>query len=80
MTFKLIKKLLMSILNFATFTGGKNLARNLFNKSSQDVIESGGSEISHYLALSFNENGNKRSRIASSLTRYISLYHTLQKS
>ena len=54
-------KLLMSILNFAAFAGGKNLERNLFDRSSHDVIESGDSEISQCLALSFNENGNNRS-------------------
>ena len=48
----------MSILNFAAFAGGKNLARNLFDKSSHDVFEFGGSEISQCLSLSFNENGN----------------------
>ena len=54
----------MSILNFATFASGKNLARNLFDKLSYDVIESGDSEISQFFALSFNENGNNLSRIA----------------
>ena len=70
----------MSILNFASFAGGKNLARNLFDKSSHDVIEFGGSEMSQCLALSFNENGNNLSQIASSLTHYISLYHTPPKN
>ena len=51
----------MSILNFAAFAGGKNLAINLFDKSSHDVIESGGSEMSQCLAFSFNENGNNLS-------------------
>ena len=48
-------------LNFASFAGGKNLARNLFDNSSHDVIEFGGSEMSQCLALSFNENGNNLS-------------------
>ena len=62
------------------FVGGKNLARNLFDKSSHDVIEFGGSEINHCLALSFYENGNNRSRIASSLTPlFFTLSHTSKK-
>ena len=61
----------MSILNFATFAGGKNLAINLFDKSSSDVIQSGDSKMSQFLALSFNENGNNRIQITSSLTPVI---------
>ena len=70
----------MSIVNFGSFAGGKNLDRNLFDKSSHDAIESGSLEISHYLALSFNENGNKRIRIASLLTPfYFIISHTSKK-
>ena len=71
----------MSILNFAAFAGGKNLARNLFDKSSHDVIESGGFEISQCLAFSFNENGNNLSRITSLLTPlYFTVSHTSKNS
>ena len=70
----------MSILNFVAFAGEKNLARNLFDKSSHDVIESGGYEMSQCSALSFNENGNNLSRIASSLTSlYFTVSHTSKK-
>ena len=48
----------MSILNFVAFLGGKNLDRNLFDRTSHDVIESGDSEINQCLDFSFNENGN----------------------
>ena len=70
----------MSILNFVAFASGKNLARNLFDKSSHDVIEYSGSEIRQCLAVSFNENGNNQSRIASSLTPlYFIVSHTSKK-
>ena len=66
--------------NFAAFAGGKNLTRNFFDKSSHDVIESSGSEMSQCLPLSFNENGNNLSRIASSLTPlYFTVSHTSKK-
>ena len=70
----------MQILNFSAFASGKNLARNLFDKSSHDVIEFGGYEMSQCLALSFNDNGDNLSRIASSLTPlYFTVSHTSKK-
>ena len=70
----------MSILNFAAFAGGKNRARNLFAYSSHGVMESGGSKISQCLAFAFNENGNNRRQMASSLTLlYFTVSHTSKK-
>jgi len=48
----------------AVLLGGKNHARKAFMSSSHVEIDPGGSELSHALALSLNENGNKHKRIA----------------
>jgi len=49
----------------AVLLGGKNLARKAFVSSSHVVIDPGGKECSHALALSLSENRNKRRRMAS---------------
>ena len=48
--------------------GGKYFARKAFANRSHVVIEAGGCEFNHALALSFNVNGKSLKRIASSYT------------
>ena len=64
-------KFVVSFLNLAIFAGGKNLLKNLLDKSAQFPIDSYGSELNHAKALSLNEKGNSYKRIASSVTPFL---------
>ena len=63
-------KFLISILICAVLAGGggQYFVKNLWTKSAQLMMESGGLEVSHYLVVSLKDSRNNLRRMASSVT------------
>lgn len=58
---------------------GKYLTRKTSTSCCHVVMEARGKDYSHYLALPFKENKNRRNLIESSDTEFISTYYKLQE-
>ena len=72
--------MLISILICVVLVGGQYFVKNLWTKSAQLIMESGGLEVSHYLALSLKDSGNNLSYMAFYITPlYFTLSHTSKK-